>query len=108
MSQEQTQTQNDQRDWEQEFENFGNDAVSRVKDLVEEGNVRRLVMRKANGAVLFEVPLTPAIVVGVVMTLWMPYLTILAVVGAFIAKLKVDIVHVETVEKHTENVDITS
>jgi len=108
MNQEQTQAKNEQRDWEQEIEDFGNDAVNRVTELVKKGNVRRLVIRKADETVLFEVPLTPAILIGVAMTLWMPYMTILAVIGAFIAKLKVDIVHVEDKEKNTESVEITS
>lgn len=106
MSQE-TKAKNNEREWEQEFENFGNEAVDRVKGLVEEGKVRRLVIRNADNNVLLDVPLLPAAIVGGVMVFWMPFMTIIAVVVAFAAKLKFDVVHVET-DDTTESVEITS
>jgi len=108
MQQEQNNIQNEQRDWEQELEDFGNEAVGRVKEIVAEGNVRRLVIRKADESELLNVPLTPAVVVGVVLTFWMPYMTILAVVAGFVAKLKVEVVQIETVDDNTETVEITA
>lgn len=108
MQQEPNKTKNNERDWEQEFENFGNEAVDRVKGLVAEGNIRRLVIRKADDVVLLDIPLTPAVIVGVVMTFWMPFMTLLAAIAGFVAKLKVEVVHVETVNDNTESVEITA
>ena len=108
MNQVQNKTQNNQPQWEQEFEDFGNEAANRVKELVEEGKVRRLVIRKASQDVLLDVPLLPALVAGGVMTLWMPYLTILSVLVAFAAKLKLEIVNTDTVSDNTDSVEITS
>lgn len=107
MNQEQTQSKNDQPQWDKEFEEFGQDAVNRAKELVEEGKVRRLVISRDNETVL-DVPLLPAVAVGAVMTFWMPYMTLLAVAVAFVAKVKLEIVHTETVSDNTENVEITS
>jgi len=107
MNQEQTKAKNEQQ-WEQDFEAFGHDAVDRVKELVEQGNVRRLVIRKADNSVLLDVPLMPAVIVGGIMTFWLPFLTILAVVGAFIAKLKVNVVRIEEGIDNTGTVEITS
>ena len=108
MNQEQTKAKNNQLDWEQEFEDFGNEAVNRIKELVEQGKVRRLVIRRADNETLLDVPLMPALIVGGMMTLWMPYLTILGVFAALIAKLKLEIVRIETVTENTESVEITS
>ncbi len=107
MNQEQTQSKNDQPQWDKEFEEFGQDAVNRAKELVEEGKVRRLVISRDKETVL-DVPLLPAVAVGAVMTFWMPYMTLLAVAVAFVAKVKLEIVHTETGNDNTENVEITS
>lgn len=107
MNQEQTKSKNDQPQWDKDFEEFGQDAVNRAKELVEEGKVRRLVISRDNESVL-DVPLMPAIIVGGLMTFWMPYMTILAVVVAFVSKIKLEIVHTETANDHAEGVEITS
>lgn len=106
MNQEQTKAKNDKPQWDKDFEDFGDEAVNRVKELVKEGNVRRLVIRKANNEVLLDVPLMPAIVAGSIMTLWVPFLTVLGVIAAFVAKLKLDIVHIEAANESTESIEI--
>ena len=108
MQQEQTKSKNVQPQWNEDFETLSNDAVSRAKELIQEGNVRRLVIRKADEEVLLDVPLMPAVVVGGLMTFWMPFLTVLSVVAAFVAKLKVNVVHIEAVDENTDSVEITS
>ena len=108
MNQEQTKSKNEQPQWDKEFEEFGGEAVNRIKELVEEGKVRRLVLRRANNEGLLDVPLMPALVVGGLITLWMPYLTIFAVIVALVARLKLEIVHTETVDEDTESVEVKS
>jgi len=66
------------------------------------------VLRKANEEVLLDVPLTPAVIVGGLVTFWMPYLAVLAVIAAFVAKLKVNIVRTEAIDENIEDVEITS
>ena len=108
MQQEQTKAKNSQSQWNEELETFGNEAFNRVQELVEEGKVRRLVIRKADEAVLLDVPLLPAVIVGGLMMFWMPFLAVMSVVAAFVAKLKVNIVHTEAIEEDTNSVEITS
>ncbi len=84
-----------QRDWVEEMEVAGSELVERVKALVAEGNVRRLIIRNANDEVLLEVPLTPAVVGGGVAILMSPVLAALGALAALIAKLKIEIVRVE-------------
>jgi len=95
-------------DWREEIEVAGSDLVDRVKELVEEGNVRRLIIRNANNDVLIEVPLTPAVVVGGVATIWNPILAALGALAALIAKLKIEIIRIEEIDEDAETVEISS
>lgn len=97
-----------QRDWVEEMEVAGSDLVERVKSLVAEGNVRRLIIRNANNEVLIEVPLTPAVVVGGVATIFNPVLAALGTMAALIAKLKIEIVRAETIDEDAETIELSS
>lgn len=96
-----------QRDWVEEMEVAGHELVDRVKSLVAEGNVRRLIIRNANGEVLIEVPLTPAVVVGGVATIINPVLAALGALAALIARLKIEIVRAETIDDDAETIEIS-
>lgn len=93
-----------QRDWVEEMEVAGSELVDRVKTLVAEGNVRRLIIRNANNDVLIEVPLTSAVVVGGVATLISPVLAALGALAALFAKLKLDIVRAEDIDEDAETI----
>ena len=96
-----------QRDWVEEMEVAGNELVDRVKALVAEGNVRRLIIRNANNEILIEVPLTSAVVVGGVATLISPVLAALGAMAALFAKLKLDIVRAEEIDEDAETILIS-
>ncbi len=70
----------------------GDELRKRVEDLIDEGNVRRLIVRNEHGDILMEVPLNPAIAVGGVVTLVNPVLAALGALGAMLAHLKLEIV----------------
>ena len=97
-----------QRDWVEEMEVAGHELVDRVKSLVAEGNVRRLIIRNANGDILIEVPLTPAVVVGGVATIINPVLAALGALAALIARLKIEIVRVETIDDDAGTIEIST
>lgn len=67
----------------EEFKLAGNQLVDRVRSLVEEGNVRRIVVKK-DDRVLLEVPLTVAAGAGAAVVLLSP---VLAALGALAALL---------------------
>ena len=54
------------------------DLVERVKELISEGNVSRLIVRNERGDTLLEIPVT----VGVIEALFVPYLAALGAVAA--------------------------
>lgn len=99
---------NEKPEWIEEIEVAGTDLVGRVKELVEQGNVRRLIIRNANNDVLIEVPLTPAVVVGGVATVINPILAALGALAALIAKLKIEVVRIDSIDEDAEIVEISS
>ena len=70
----------------------GAELVEYVKGLIEEGNVRRLIIRKPDGDVLLEVPLSAGIAVSGALTLMAPVLAALGAMAALVAKVQVEIV----------------
>ena len=82
----------EERTWTEEVEIDGGELVDRVKELIEEGNVRRLIIRKPNDEILLEVPLTAGVAVGGVVTIFAPVLAALGAMAALLAEVKIQIV----------------
>ena len=70
------------RNWTEELTVTGQELVERIKKLVAEGNVRRLIIRKPDGDSLLEIPLTAGVVAGGAVTIMAP---VLAALGALAA-----------------------
>ena len=62
----------------------GNQLVDKVRDLIEEGNVRRIVIKKED-RVLFELPLTVGVGAGAAAVLISPVLAALGAVAALVS-----------------------
>lgn len=80
------------RVWTEYIEVAGSEVADRVKGLLREGNVRRLVFRGPADEVLIEVPLTAGVAVGAVATVFAPVLAAISALGMMLAKIKVEIV----------------
>ena len=76
----------------EQIEITASELVERTKELIEEGNVRRLIIRNQEDEVLLEVPLTTGVAVGGVMTLIAPVLAALGAMAALLTHVKVEIV----------------
>jgi DNA-binding Lrp family transcriptional regulator len=63
---------------EEEYEVKGEDLLSRVKELVREGNIRRITIRTDQGNTLIEIPLAIGVVGALLLPVW-------AAVGALAA-----------------------
>jgi len=73
----------------EEFELTGDKLVAKAKELLREGNIRRIIIKNADGATLIEVPLTvgmAGVLAGAVMA---PMLAALGAIAAVATKLKV-------------------
>ena len=88
-------TVEDEHTWTEQIEIAGSELVDRTKELIAEGNVRRLIIRNQEGEKLLEVPLTAGVVVGGAFTLIAPVLAALGAMAALLARVKVEIVRTE-------------
>jgi len=71
----------EEKTWTEEFQTSGEELVGKVKELVHEGNVRRIIIKNEEGKTLIEVPLT----LGVVGALLLPTLAALGAIAALVA-----------------------
>jgi hypothetical protein len=101
MTEQQTEPEKkvEERTWIEEVEVAGSQLVERVKEIIAEGNVRRLIIRNADDNILIEIPLTAGVVVGGALTLFYPLLAALGAMAALVVKLKIEIVRTEGGEK---------
>ncbi|MDQ6661155.1 MAG: DUF4342 domain-containing protein [Chloroflexota bacterium] len=78
------------RDFTEELTVLGDQLLNRVKELVHEGNVRRVII-KQEGHTIMEIPLT----VGVVGVLVAPVLAAIGAIGALMAQCSIEVVRSE-------------
>jgi hypothetical protein len=86
----------EERTWTEEIEISGGQLVDYVKDLIEEGNVRRLIIRTSDDKTLLEIPLTAGVAVGGVVTIFTPVLAALGALAALLVNIKLQIVRLNT------------
>jgi hypothetical protein len=54
----------------EEFKVSGDQVVKKVKELIKEGNIRRIIIKNEEGKTLIEVPLTFGVVGAVLLPVW--------------------------------------
>jgi hypothetical protein len=86
------QKEEEEHTFSEQVEIAASELVDRTKELIEEGNVRRLIIRNPDDEVLLEVPLTTGVAVGGVVTLIAPVLAALGAMAALLTHVKVEIV----------------
>lgn len=84
-----------ERTWTEEIELAGSQLVEKVKELIAEGNVRRLILRTPDDSMLIEIPLVAGAVVGGVLTVFALPLAVLGAIASVLAHVKVEIVRTE-------------
>jgi Domain of unknown function (DUF4342) len=66
----------------EEFQFSGDTLLAKIKEIVREGNIRRVVIKNDDGRVLVDIPLT----IGVVGTLLAPQLAAIGAIAALVLK----------------------
>ena len=94
--------ENKDTDWKEEIFIAGNELVDRIKELVAEGNVRRLIIRKPDGESLLEIPLTAGVAVGGAVTIIAPVLAALGALAALVKDFKLEVVRTDQAESDEE------
>jgi len=91
--QQQEKTEEKAKTFTEEIEVAGSQLVERVKELVEEGNVRQLRIKSAAGDdVYLEMPLTIGVIAGGAVALAAPWLAVVGAFAALVARVKIEIV----------------
>ncbi len=76
--------------YQEELQVMGEQLLTRVKELIHEGNVRRIII-KQEGRTVVEFPLT----IGVVGTLLNPTLAAVGALGALLAQCSIEVVRAD-------------
>lgn len=79
----------------EEFRVSGEAVVSKVKELVREGNVRRITIKNDEGKVLIEIPLTIGVVGAVLLPVW----AAISAIAALVANLTISVEKVANGDK---------
>lgn len=71
----------DEKTTKEEFRVSGADVVKKLKELVKEGNIRRIIIKNEKGKTLVEFPLTLGVVGAALLPVWAAIGAIVAVVA---------------------------
>jgi hypothetical protein len=85
------------KEFKEEFRIKSEDVIEKIKELIHEGNVRRVIIKDDEGKTLLEIPVT----LGVIGALLAPWLAAIGAVAAMVAQLKIEVVRSEEEEKTT-------
>jgi len=76
----------------EEFKLNGDEILNKLKDLLHQGNIRRIILKDEGGKVFMEIPLTVGVVGAIIIPVW-------AAIGAIAALVSKLTIVVEKVEK---------
>jgi hypothetical protein len=77
-----------------EFTVSGDAVVSKIREIVEAGNVRRIAIRNEEGRTLIEIPLTIGVVGAVLLPVW----AAIGAIAALVANLRIVVERTDTAE----------
>ena len=69
----------------EEFNLNGSEIIDKIKELVHQGNIRRIIIKNENGDTIIEIPLT----LGLVGAALLPILAAVGAIGALVAKMTI-------------------
>ena len=81
--------------FKEEFKVRSEEIIEKVKELIHEGNVRRLIIKDEEGKVYLEIPVT----IGVIGVFLAPVIAAVGAVAAMVANLKVEVIRTDDEEK---------
>ena len=87
------------RTWFEDIEVAGEELLGRVKQLAADNRVKRIRVVEPDGDIALEIPLTYGAIAGGAVVLAAPVLAVLGTLGAFAARLKIEIVQEDTTDE---------
>ena len=82
-------------DIKEEFKVKGGVLINKVKELIHEGNVRRIIIKDEDGKVFLEIPVT----IGLIGALVAPILAAVGAIAAMVANFHVEVIRSEEPKK---------
>jgi len=80
-----TKNENETETRKEEFKLNGGEIIDKIKELIHEGNIRRIIIKNEEGKTIIEIPLT----LGVVGAALVPVLAAVGAIGALVAKMSI-------------------
>lgn len=84
-----------ERPFSEQLEVAGEELAERVKELLRQGNIRKLIIKSADGRILLQIPLTLGVAVGGGLLFFYPILAMLSAIGGLVARVHIEIVREE-------------
>lgn len=81
-----------EKSWTEEFTVSGNKLLGKVKELVAEGNVRRIILRNSNGNTLLEIPLNVGLAATAAGAVFAPVLVAVGGIAALVTSVSITVV----------------
>lgn len=72
-----------------EFKVTGENLLAKVREIIDEGNARRLILKSEDGATLVEIPLTAGVAVSVLTIAFAPVLAAIGAIAALVSDVTV-------------------
>ena len=89
----------------EEFKISGDVLVAKIKELIAQGNVRRIIIKNEEGHTLIEIPMTVGVIAGVVSAALFPVVAAVGVIGAMVAHLTIVIERQESNQSSNHDED---
>jgi hypothetical protein len=78
----------------EEFKLNGGEIINKIKELIHEGNIRRIILKDETGKTFLEIPLT----VGLVGAAFAPILAAVGAIAALVTKMTIVVEKVDPVK----------
>ena len=79
----------------------GEELLKKVKEIVHQGNIRKIIIKNVEGKIMLEIPLT----VGVVGAAFLPVLAAVGALAALAMDFKIEIIKREEQTQNNDNKD---
>ena len=79
----------------EEFRLSGGEIINKIKELIHEGNIRRIILKNEEGKVFMEIPLTIGLVGAALVPIW----AAIGAIAAIVSKLTIIVEKVEEEKK---------
>ena len=91
-----TERETDEKVKVEEFKISGDVLVAKIKELIHQGNIRRIILKNESGQTLIEIPMTVGVIGSAIGAALFPVIAAVGVIGAMVARLTVVIERIES------------